>query len=205
MRYLFYFLLVVLLFAGGYLLGVKLTQGNYEKTVMNNYSYVREIAELASLEVNGISNMKRTNVGDDELSFLGSLKKTLLEKTVTITVPYTAKYGVDLKDKNFKLSREDSVIMVHLPSPTLLSFELKLDQMQVNNKKGWLRGLDEEIYTNAQQKLYKEARAQLEDNAANIAQSEEKINALLQAYFTSVGFHSRCIFSADAVLHTQKN
>ncbi|HTN44788.1 MAG TPA: DUF4230 domain-containing protein [Flavipsychrobacter sp.] len=168
-----------------------------EKTVLNNYSYVREIAELGTLEVNGISHMKRTNTAGDEGSWLGSLRKTLLEQTMNISVPYRAKYGVNMQDSSFRITRQDSLIIVQLPKPKLLSLELKLDAMAVNNKKGWLVSSDEELYINAQEKLYKEVRKQLEVDKNHLQQSQARVCSLLQSYFLSLGLKAQCRFEQE--------
>ena len=194
MRYLFYILVTLLIAVGCYFIGVHFTQRKYENTVINNYGYVREIAELASLEVNGTAAIRRSNLEDDDASMSGIFKKMFLEQTVSLSVPFTAKYGVNMKDSSFKILRKDSVVAIYLPPVQLLSFELYIDRMQANNKKGWLIGTDEELYSRAQQKMYKEARTQLAANAMNLQQSQAKISKLLTSYFQSVGLKAVCYF-----------
>src|SRR5437868_6987614 len=90
-------LIVLALIYGGYELGNRLGKNDVRSQLVENYSFVREIAELASLEVNGISTFTATNIANDG-SFSDALKKFFAEKTVHLSVPYTAKFGIDLHD-----------------------------------------------------------------------------------------------------------
>src|SRR5690349_13469684 len=104
----------------GYNLG-KLTSGPKEYTdLTQNYAFVRSIAELASLEVHGTTTLKSSNVSNDG-SWTDELKRLFIERTVRLSVPYTAKYGVDMNDSSLRIIRSDSTLKVYLPQPKLLS------------------------------------------------------------------------------------
>jgi hypothetical protein len=143
---------------------------------------VREIAELASLEVQGVASIKRSNLENDG-GWADNFKKLFLENTIWVSIPYLAKYGVDVNEKNFRVSVTDKKITVQLPAPRLLSYELKVDKMETANRKGWLLTQDDETYTAVQKKLYQTSREQLAGNAIYLQQSKDKIKNIITRYY----------------------
>ena len=193
LRLLIALLILVALIYGGYELGKRFGRNDVRSELIENYSFVREIAELASLEVDGVSTFKATNLANDG-SVSDAMKRFFAEKTVTLSVPYVAKYGVDLRDSNMRIERVDSIIVIHLPMPKLLSYELRLDRMDANSREGVLYASKADLYMQYQQKLYTQGRQQLQTNAIYLRQTQEGIARLLQQYFAATGLQTRCIF-----------
>jgi len=185
-------LLLIILYAG-YQFGRNSNKPEGNVQLIENYSFVREIAELASLEANGVSTFKTTNLTNDG-SWTDALRKKFLENTVQISVPYTAKYGVDLKDSAMRIVRKDSIVEIHLPQPRLLSYELRLDRMETTSQSGWLLSPSDERYTELQKKLYTQSRAQLEANSLYLIDSRQRICTILEQYFLTLKLKSVCIF-----------
>lgn len=192
-RLLLLLVLILIILYAGYQFGRNRSRPEGNVQLIENYSFVREIAELASLEANGISTFKTTNLANDG-SWTDALRKTFLENTVQMSVPYTAKYGVDLSDSAMRIIRKDSVVEIHLPQPRLLSYELRLDRMEASNKTGWLLSQSDDRYTEVQKKLYAQSRAQLEANALYLNDSRQRICTILEQYFQTLGLKSVCIF-----------
>ncbi|MVT11688.1 DUF4230 domain-containing protein [Chitinophaga tropicalis] len=163
-------------------LGKQFGSKNVNQSILSNNQIVKEIAELASLEVEGVANIKRSNITDDG-AWASNLKKAFLENTIWVSIPYLAKYGVNVDEKNFHISVSDKKISVNLPEPKLLSYELKVDKMETSNRKGWLLFQDDETYTDVQKKLYQTSREQLENNKLYINQSKEKLKKIIQEYY----------------------
>lgn len=163
-------------------LGKQYGSKNVNQEILSNSMIVKNIAELASLEVHGNATIKRSNVENDG-SWMSNMKKAFVENTIWVTVPYVAKYGIDVDSQHFKLEVSDKTIVVSLPEPKLLSYELKVDRMETANKKGVLLWSDDETYTDVQKKLYKESRGQLEGNVLYRNQSKEKIVKILKDYY----------------------
>lgn len=191
-RLLLLLLLVAALLYMGYQLG-RSSKPRNQVQLIENYSFVRDIAELAAIEANGISKIRTTNLTNDG-SWTDALRKKLLENTVEVSVPYIAKYGVDLGDSLMRIVRKDSVVEIYLPAPKLLSYELRLDRMETSNRKGWLLSPSDDRYTEIEKKLYRESRAQMETNTMYLHDSRERISKLLSEYFSSLGLKSVCIF-----------
>ena len=192
-------LIVLALIYGGYELGRRMAKNDVQSQLIENYSFVREIAELASLEVNGISTFTATNIANDG-SFSDALEKVFAEKTVHLSVPYTAKYGVDLRDSAMHITRKDSVVEIHLPAPRLLSYELRLDRMDAVSREGLLLSSKADLYTVFQKQLYAEGREQLMRNNTYLAQTASGVSRLLEQYFKTSGLHAICIFDLPATV-----
>lgn len=186
-------LFIILIFSLGRWSGSR----SLNQQVLSNSLIVREIAELSSLEVQGSASIKRSNV-ENNGDWTDNLKKVFAENTIWVTVPYTAKYGVDVNEKNFKVDLENKKVRVSLPSPQLLSYELRLNQMETANKKGWLMFSDDETYTDVQKKLYETSRAQLRDNKIYIEQSKEKIRKIIGQYYTPFQLEVEVKFGDEA-------
>lgn len=199
LRLLILLLILVALIYAGYQLGRNMARKEAETQLIENYSFVRNIAELASLEVNGTTTFKSTNLANDG-SWTDALRKTFIENTIQLTVPYTAKYGVDLQNDSMRLVRKDSVVEIYLPEPRLLSYELRLDRIDASSRKGWLLGERDDRYTEIEKKLYAQSRTQLEGNAIYKNSSRDQVCVLLQKYFLSLHLRSVCIFGASTTV-----
>lgn len=175
-------LVLVLTIVGVFWLGQRLGARRVHDQSLSYSLIVRDIAELASLEVQGVASIKRSNLSNDG-GWADNLRKVLAENTIWVTVPYTAKFGVDVNEQNFNVAVSDSEVLVSLPAPQLLSYELRLDQMETNNRKGWFMFSNDETYTDVQKKLYTTSRQQVEQNNAYRGQSKEKIRKLLSHYY----------------------
>ena len=204
LRLLIALLIILALIYGGYEIGKRMGKSDVQSQLIENYSFVREIAELASLEVAGISTFTATNIANDG-SFSDALKKFFAEKTVHLSVPYTAKYGVDLRDSNMRIVRRDSVIEIHLPAPRLLSYELRLDRMDATSREGMLLSSKADLYTIYQKQLYAEGRRQLERNKGYLSQTATGVSGLLVQYFRSAGLHAICIFDLPSTVVIPKD
>ncbi|HEU4554198.1 MAG TPA: DUF4230 domain-containing protein [Chitinophaga sp.] len=180
-RFLYFlgFALIVLLV---FWLGKQFGSRSVSQQVLSNSTMVREIAELASLEVQGVASIKRSNLEHDG-GWADNFKKLFLENTIWVSIPYLAKYGVDVNEKNFRVSVTDKKITVQLPAPHLLSYELKVNKMETANRKGWLLTQDDETYTAVQKKLYQTSREQLAGNAIYLQQSKDKIKKIITRYY----------------------
>lgn len=186
-------LTVVLVFWLGQRSGARIVN----EQAISNSLIVREIAELASLEVQGTATIKRSNLTNDG-GWADNLRKVFTENTVWVTVPYTAKFGVNVDDKNFKVGVDKKEVLVSLPATQLLSYELRLDQMETANRKGWFMFSDDETYTDVQKKLYTTSRQQVEQNSAYREQCKDKIRRIIAQYYAPFNRTVRVRFGEEA-------
>ena len=196
MKKLVQWLAVILFIVLIFWLGQRFGSRNVNQHILSNSLIVKEIAELASLEVQGNASIKRSNV-DNSGDWADNLKKMFAENTIWVTVPYTAKYGVDVDEKNFSVSVNGKKVLVSLPAPKLLSYELRLNQMETANKKGWLMFSDDETYTGVQKKLYETSREQLQHNAVYLEQSKKKIRNIIGNYYAPLQYEVQVKFGDE--------
>lgn len=163
-------------------LGKQFGTKGVNQEILSNSLIVKEIAELASLEVQGSATIKRTNVENDG-SWTSNFKKAFVENTIWVTIPYVAKYGISVEKDSVQVEVSDKKIVVELPAPKLLSYELRVDRMETANRKGALLFSDDETYTDVQKKLYVESRQQLVGNKLYVNQSKEKIVKIIREYY----------------------
>ncbi|MBC7867222.1 MAG: DUF4230 domain-containing protein, partial [Gloeobacteraceae cyanobacterium ES-bin-316] len=76
-------LLVVVVF---YFLGKKNGAGQAKTTVVQNVAMVKEIAQLASLQVSGVTNIKMTNKAETGGLF-DKFKNYFVENTLQLSIP----------------------------------------------------------------------------------------------------------------------
>jgi len=177
-------IVILFILIAAFALGKRYGSKTVTQQVVSNSFVVKEIAELATLEVRGTASIKRSNI-ENSGDWTDNLKKTSAENTVWVNVPYIAKYGVDLDDKNFKLHfKEGEGITIELPAPKLLSYELRLNEMEASARKGWFTFSDDETYTEVQKKLYQQSRQQLAGNKIYTDQSKKKIKGILENYYS---------------------
>jgi hypothetical protein len=186
-------LTIVLVFWLGQRSGARIVN---EQTLANSL-IVREIAELASLEVQGTATIKRSNLTNDG-GWEDNLRKLFAENTVWVTVPYTAKFGVNVNDKNFTVVVGKNDVLVSLPATQLLSYELRLDQMETANKKGWFMFSDDETYTDVEKKLYTTSRQEVEQNNTYREQSKDKIRKIIAQYYAPFKLTVKIKFGDEA-------
>jgi hypothetical protein len=179
-----------------YTIGRKKGEASSETALIQNVAFVRDVAELASVEVSGSTTYKSTNTSSGATGISAALRKAFLEKSVTITAPYVAKYGVDLNEQNFRILRVDSAVEVRMPHATLLSFELRLDRLETAASKGLLLFEDDDFYTAFQKRMYSQSRAQAEVSSIYLRRAEDRVCGLMTRYFAAVGLPVRCVFEA---------
>jgi len=167
-----------------------------EQTLSNNL-IVREIAELASLEVQGTATIKRSNLTNDG-GWADNLRKVFAENTIWVTVPYTAKFGVNVNEQNFKVVMGEKNVLVSLPATQLLSYELRIDQMETANRKGWFMFSDDETYTDVQKKLYTTSRQEVEQNSTYRKQCQDRICKIIGQYYAPFNLTVKVKFGDEA-------
>lgn len=154
---------------------------------------VKEIAQLAALEVSGTTNLKITNKGS-ETGVLDKLKNYLAESTLQVSVPFEAKYGVDMRNQKMNIDTKAGVVTIYLPACKLLSMQLRLDKLESMSQVGIFNSVSIDDFTNAQKKMYAAALSSLENNAAYKKLAQDNINNTLSKYYLPLGYKVNCVF-----------
>ena len=186
------FILAIVLAVMAYFLGKKNGAVTTERLISNT-TFLKNIAELSTLEANGSANITSTNILDDG-TLTDMMKKLFSEKTIKISVPFTAKYGVSLKNQNIRVNHKDSGVTIFLPEPELLSYELRLDKMDATVRKGLLQSIDEQTLNSLEGKLYSQSRQQMAGNDFYKQEAKNKVQKILEEYFAPLDYNVKLVF-----------
>ena len=169
--------MLLLLCGAMYFLGKKNGTTEIKATIINNQLMVQQIAELSALDVSGTTTAKLSNAGDNN-SFWEGFKNYLAENTLQVTVPYHAKYGVDMSKGRVNINKNDTAVILNFPPVKLLSFQLLLDKIEVMNQTGLFSRTTIADMRKAQQQMYVSANEQLSNNAGYQTKAREHITAI---------------------------
>lgn len=182
-----------------YFIGKNAGKNDVRTELVQNISIIKEIAELAGLEVGGKTQITVSNAGENS-GFWKRFKNYFAENTIKLSVPYQAKYGVDMGSQQIKIDTEKKKVIVYLPHAKLLSLQLKLDEADALSKTGLLYSSSFDEYIGAQKQLYKAANESLINNQNHIKLAENHISFILEKYYQPLGLEVTCVFGKDAPL-----
>ena len=185
--------LVLLIAAAFYFLGKKNGSNDVKTDIVQNTTLIKQIAELSALQVDGVTTMKVSNKGDNA-GMWDKFKNYFAENTLYLSIPYTAKYGVDMNNVNMNISPKDSSVIIYLPKCKLLSLQLQLDKVDAMGKTGVFNSITLEQYIGVQKQLYLECNNQLSGNVKNIQLAETNIRSILQKYYEPLHLKVECKF-----------
>ncbi len=187
-------LLLLLLCGAMYFLGKKNGGTEIIATIVNNQQVVKQIAELSVVEVTGSTTVKYSNAGNDN-GYWNSIKNYLAENTLQITIPYQAKYGVDVSKASVQINTNDTAVVLQLPAIKMLSFQLQLDKLETMNQTGLFNRTSIADMKQAQQQLYIAANNQLGQNQIFIQKAANYITAIFTEYYKPLGYKVICNFN----------
>lgn len=190
--------LVILLLIGlctaMYFLGKKSGTTEIKATILNNTQLVKQIAELSSLEVTGTTTAKITNVGGEE-GIWNNLKNYFAENTLQVTIPYVAKYGVDVSKANITINKNDTAVVISLPACKMLSLQLVLDKIETMNQTGLFATTTIADMKRAEQQLYIASSSQLSNNSALLEKAKQHITEIYNQCYKNFGYKVVCNFN----------
>lgn len=189
--------LVLIIATAFYFLGKNSGSNEVKTNIIQNTSLIKQIAELSALQVDGSSTIKVSNKGDEK-GVWDKFKNYFAENTLHLSIPFTAKYGVDINNVNMKVEQKDSVVIIYLPKCKLLSLQLKLDKVDAMGKSGVFNNITLEQFIQVQKQLYEECNIQLSANTKNITLAETTIKAILQKYYEPFHLKVECVFGSDS-------
>lgn len=186
----FLILLVVIAF---YFLGKKSGADNVKVSMVENVDMVKQIAELAALDVTGSLNMKVSNKGEGAGTW-EKFKNYFAENTLQVSVPYEAKYGVQMSDQKMNIDTKAGTVLIYLPRCKLMSLQLKLDKMETMAQSGLFVHATIDDLVKAQKQLYGEALIKLQNDPNFLQLAEEHIASILSNYYKPLGYKVKCVF-----------
>ncbi len=187
------FVALLLVFGGAaFYFGRKSATDDVTQNFINNVSVVKQIAELSSLSVQGTTTVKVSNSGTG--STWTKFKNFFNENTLLVTVPYVAKFGLNLAAKQVAINSKEKIVSITLPSCKMLSLQLELDKIVAMNKTGLFASTSIEEFSKAQQQLYKEATQTLSSNTEYLKSAQVHIEKALQEFYKPLGYVVNCTF-----------
>lgn len=193
--------LVLIIAAAFYWIGKKEGAGQTKTEIAENIAVVKQIAELAALNVTGTTDLKISNKGGD--ATWDKFKNYFVENTLMLSLPFEAKFGVDLSNHEMKVDTKKSKITLYLPDCKLLSFQLRIDKMQTMSETGIFTSASMDDFVKAQKQLYREAEAKLQKNPSYIKLARENIKSVLSSYYSPLGYEVECVFAGTASVNKQ--
>lgn len=176
-----------------YFLGKRNGAGQTKTDIVQNVAIVQEIAQLASLEVDGTTNIKVSNKGESS-DLWNKLKNYLAENTLQVSVPYQAKYGVDMRNQKMNINTKAGTVTIHLPAVKMLSMQLRLDKMQSMQQTGIFSSISIDAFVKAQKDMYASVNATLENSPSYIKLAQDNIRNTLTKYYEPLGYKVNVVF-----------
>jgi hypothetical protein len=189
---------LILLVAGAfYFIGKKSGSANAKITMVENVDMIKLIAELGALDVSGSINLKISNKGEEEGSW-DKLKNFLGENTLQVSLPYDAKFGVNLTNQKMNVDTKAGKAIIYLPHCKLISLQLKLDRMETMTQTGIFSRSSMDDLVKAQKELYAQTLANVQNNPKYIKLAEDHIATVLNNYYKPLGHEVKCVFGEQS-------
>jgi hypothetical protein len=185
--------LILLVAAGFYFLGKKNGEGQTKTDIVQNVALVKEIAQLAALEVSGSTHIKISNK-DVEAGAWNKFKNYFIENTLQVSLPYDAKYGVDMSNQKMTIDTKAGIATIYLPACKLMSLQLRLDRLESMSQTGIFNAATIDDFVKAEKQLYASVSGTLENNTAYIKLAQDNISNTLNKYYAPLGYKVNCVF-----------
>ena len=186
-------ILILLVVVAFYLLGKKNGASNTKISMVENVEMIKQIAELGALDVTGNVKLKISNKEDNDGTW-AKFKNYFSENTLLVTLPYTAKFGVDMSNQKLNIDTKAGHVIITLPHSKLLSLQLKMDRMETMSQTGLFMSATMDDLVKAQKKLYAQALINIEQNPEYIKMAEKHITEILSNYYKPLGYTVSCKF-----------
>lgn len=185
--------LVIALAVAFYFLGKKNGESNTKISLVENVEMIKQIAELGALDVTGNVKLKISNKVDNDGTW-AKFKNYFSENTLLVTLPYQAKFGVDMSNQKMNIDTKAASVVIRLPHSKLLSLQLKMDKMETMSQTGIFMNASMDDLVKAQKKLYTQALENIENNKQYILMAEKHITEILTNYYKPLGYNVKCVF-----------
>ena len=191
--------LILLVATAFYFLGKKNGSADAKVTMIENVEMIKQIAELAALDVTGNLNLKVSNKGEENGAW-SKFKNYFAENTLQVNLPYEAKYGVDMSNQKMSIDTKAETVNISLPNCKLMSLQLKMDKMETMTQTGLFANATMDDLVKAQKQLYTQALQQLENDPKFLKLAEEHIATILTNYYKPLGYKVNCVFGVKKSL-----
>lgn len=177
-------ILIAILTTAGVVIGFIKGADKVRNGLVANFPTVKNLVQGTTVEFDSVISVSLTKTDDETLfNLLNTDSKT---DSVSFSIPYYARYGVDLTVRNFRLFRNEETVEVWLPDTKLQYCELKFDRMILNGKATTIFKADNSSV--ARSKLYEYLIPVLGKNKINRKISKTATVKTLMYYFMPYKF-----------------
>lgn len=173
-------ILIAILTTAGAVIGYIKGAEKVRNGLVANFPTVKNLVQGTTVEFDSVISVSLTKTDDDVLYNL--LKLDSKADSISFSIPYYARYGVDLTVRNFRLFKNEETVEVWLPDTKLQYCELKFDRMILDGKAA------SNHTAQSRAKLYEYIIPLLEKNKTNRKASKTATVKALMYYFMPYKF-----------------
>jgi hypothetical protein len=183
----------IILSAAAFVLGLYLGANKVREGLIANYPLFKKIISNTETEVDSAMFIA---LNPTEQPALFNLFNTN-EGKVELTIPYHAKYGMDLEAKNFKTDRVKNDVELILPRVYLLNYAVAFDKILVNGKPSWKIFSDPKTFEMYKPQIEELVRLPLEKNKSHINEGKKNITTTAMWFLMPYKYHLRVFFNSE--------
>ncbi len=184
---------VIATIAGAFVFGMFKGANKVRDGLLANYPLFKQIISNAQSEFDSVMTVSLSPTENATLYnfFKGN------QNEVVLSIPYRAKYGMDLEAKNFKIDREGNNLELILPRCYLMDYNLAFDDIKVNGINTWKHFNEAAAYGSIKKELNELVRMPLEKQKAHIKTAKHKITVSAMWFLMPYKFNLRVFFSGE--------
>lgn len=183
----------IILSAAAFVLGLYLGANKVREGLIANYPLFKKIISNTETEVDSAMFIA---LNPTEQPALFNLFNTN-EGKVELTIPYHAKYGMDLEAKNFKTDRVKNDVELILPRVYLLNYAVAFDKILVNGKPSWKIFSDPKTFEMYKPQIEELVRLPLEKNKSHINEGKKNITTTAMWFLMPYKYNLRVFFNSE--------
>lgn len=183
----------IILSAAAFVLGLYLGANKVREGLIANYPLFKKIISNTETEVDSAMFIA---LNPTEQPALFNLFNTN-EGKVELTIPYHAKYGMDLEAKNFKTDRVKNDVELILPRVYLLNYAVAFDKILVNGKPSWKIFSDPKTFEIYKPQIEELVRLPLEKNKSHINEGKKNITTTAMWFLMPYKYNLRVFFNSE--------
>lgn len=183
----------VMMSATAFILGLYLGANKVREGLIANYPLFKKIISNTETEVDSAMIIA---LNPTEHAALFNLFHNNEDK-VELTIPYHAKYGMDLEAKNFKTDRVKNEVEIILPRVYLLNYAVAFDKILVNGKPSWKIFSDPKTFETYKPQIEELVRLPLEKNKAHLNEGKKNIAITAMWFLMPYKYNISVFFNSE--------
>ncbi len=153
---------------------------------------IKPIAKISTYKIHKIEEIQWTNQSNNQegINYIVSkIANLLYSKTLHISIPVTATYGLDLDSTNWYFKTNRDTIFMYIPQPKLLNFEIKWNEKKVVSEKGLLSFENDRQFDDLEKMFYRQKIAFYAQNDTALKKSKEIFENRIVKFYKNLGYN----------------